>query len=176
MVFYFLITAVTIALAGLMDAIWTRPGQEAGGAVRCAGQAAGSAASGNGRRACGIPSSGGGLFPAGISRRRAFDIVCLAAIFLILAGVSALRLEVGNDYGKYVENFHEIWAGTDQAYVVTEAGFNFVVWLIYTLSGYENYLLVFAVFGAVTAFLFLKALYEHREALPEAFTLLIQRL
>ena len=34
MVFYFLITAVTIALAGLMDAVWTRPGQEAGGAVR----------------------------------------------------------------------------------------------------------------------------------------------
>ena len=158
MVFYFLITAVTIALAGLMDAVWTRSGQEAGGVVRCAGQAAESAASGNGRRARGIPSSGGGLFPAGVSRRRAFDIVCLAAIFLILALVSALRLEVGNDYGKYVENFHEIWAGTDQAYVVTEAGFNFVVWLIYTLSGYENYLLVFAVFGAVTAFVFLKAL------------------
>lgn len=101
----------------------------------------------------------GGRFPDA----RAFDIVCLAAIFLILAGVSALRLEVGNDYGKYVENFHEIWAGTDQAYVVTEAGFNFVVWLIYTLSGYENYLLVFAVFGAVTAFLFLKALYEQSD-------------
>ena len=92
MVFYFLITAVTIALAGLMDAVWTRTGQEAGGVVRCAGQAAESAASGNGRCACGIPSSGGGSFPAGVSRRRAFDIVCLAAIFLILAGVSALRL------------------------------------------------------------------------------------
>ena len=99
MVFYFLITAVTIALAGLMDAVWTRTGQEAGGVVRCAGQAAESAASGNGRCACGIPSSGGGSFPAGVSRRRAFDIVCLTAIFLILALVSALRLEVGNDYG-----------------------------------------------------------------------------
>ena len=80
MVFYFLITAVTIALAGLMDAVWTRTGQEAGSAGLCAGQAAESAASGNGRCACGIPSSGGGLFPAGVSRRRAFDIVCLAAI------------------------------------------------------------------------------------------------
>ena len=171
MVFYFLITAVTIALAGLMDAVWTRPGQEAGSAGLCAGQAAESAASGNGRCACGIPSSGGGSFPAGVSRRRAFDIVCLAAIFLILAGVSALRLEVGNDYGKYVENFHEIWAGTDQAYVVTEAGFNFVVWLIYTLSGYENYLLVFAVFGAVTAFLFLKALYEQSDCFWQSFAM-----
>lgn len=125
---------------------------------------------GMGRRACGIPSSGG-LFPAGVSRRRAFDIVCLTAIFLILALVSALRLEVGNDYGKYVENFHEIWAGTDQAYVVTEAGFNFVVWLIYTISGYENYLLVFAVFGAVTAFLFLKALYEQSDCFWQSFAM-----
>lgn len=171
MVFYFLITAVTIALAGLMDAVWMRPGQEAGSAGPCAGQAAGSAASRNGRRVCGIPSSGGGLFSAGVSRCRAFDIVCLAAIFLILAGVSALRLEVGNDYGKYVENFHEIWAGTDQAYVVTEAGFKFVVWLIYTISGYENYLLVFAVFGAVTAFLFLKALYEQSDCFWQSFAM-----
>lgn len=54
-----------------------------------------------------------GSFPAGVSRRRAFDIVCLAAIFLILALVSALRLEVGNDYGKYVENFHEL-GGNDR--------------------------------------------------------------
>ena len=67
MVFYFLITAVTIALAGLMDAVWMRPGQEAGSAGLCAGQAAESAASGNGRRARGIPSSGGGLFSAGLS-------------------------------------------------------------------------------------------------------------
>ena len=171
MVFYFLITAVTIALAGLMDAVWMRPGQEAGSAGLCAGQAAESAASGNGRHACGISSSGGGLFSAGVSRRRAFDIVCLTAIFLILALVSALRLEVGNDYGKYVENFHEIWAGTDQAYVVTEAGFNFVVWLIYTISGYENYLLVFAVFGAVTAFLFLKALYGQSDCFWQSFAM-----
>ena len=97
--------------------------------------------------------------------------MCLTAIFLILALVSALRLEVGNDYGKYVENFHEIWAGTDQAYVVTEAGFNFVVWLIYTISGYENYLLVFAVFGAVTAFLFLKALYEQSDCFWQSFAM-----
>ena len=65
MVFYFLITAVTIALAGLMDAVWTRTGQEAGSAGLCAGQAAESAASGNGRHACGISSSGGGTSSAG---------------------------------------------------------------------------------------------------------------
>lgn len=95
-----------------------------------------------------------------VTRQQAFNYVCLAGIFLILAGVAALRVEVGNDYGKYVDNFHEIYAGTDAAYVVTEAGFNFVVKAVYTLSGFENYLLVFALFGAATAFLFLKAMYE----------------
>lgn len=54
MVFYFLITAVTIALAGVMDAVWTRTGQEAGSAGLCAGQAAESVASGNGRHACAL--------------------------------------------------------------------------------------------------------------------------
>lgn len=95
-----------------------------------------------------------------LTRQQAFNFLCLTAIFLVLAGVSALRLEVGNDYGKYVDIFHEIHGGTDEAYVVTEAGFNFVVDAVYTLSGFENYLLVFAVFGAATAFVFLKAMYD----------------
>ena len=95
-----------------------------------------------------------------VSRRKAFNFVCLTGLFFVLTGVSALRLEVGNDYGKYVDIFHEIHVGTDSAYVVTEAGFNFVVDAIYTLSGFENYLLVFAVFGAATVFVFLKAMYD----------------
>ena len=61
-----------------------------------------------------------------LSRRRMLDYMCLSALFIILAGLAGLRIEVGNDYGKYVENFHEIWAGTDSAYVVTEIGFNIV--------------------------------------------------
>lgn len=95
-----------------------------------------------------------------VTRQQAFNYVCLAGMFVILAGTAALRVEVGNDYGKYVDTFHEIYAGTDEAYVVTEAGFNFVVKAVYTLSGFENYLLVFALFGAATVFLFLKAMYD----------------
>lgn len=95
----------------------------------------------------------------GLTRRRAFDYVCLTGIFLTLTAVSALRIDVGNDYGKYIDIFHEIYAGTDSAYVVTEPGFNFVVKAVYVLSGYENYLLVFALFGAATVFVFLKAMY-----------------
>ena len=106
-----------------------------------------------------------------MSRRRAFDLVCLAALFLILTGLAALRVDVGNDYGKYVETFHEIYAGTDQAYVVTEPGFNFAVKAIYTLCGGENYLLVFALFGAATAFVFLKAMYDQSAWFAGSFAL-----
>lgn len=98
-----------------------------------------------------------------LTRRQAFDRVCLAGLFLLLTAVAALRVEVGNDYGKYVDIFHEICAGTDAAYVVTEPGFNLVVKALYALSGYENYLLVFAVFGAATVFFFLRALYDLSE-------------
>ena len=143
MVFYSLIAAMTVALASLVS---------------------------SGRPARAGWSGGPGTCGA-LTRRRAFDHLCLAGIFLTLALVSALRVEVGNDYGKYVDIFHEIWAGTDAAYVVTEPGFNFVVRAVYALSGYENYLLVFALFGTATAFLFLKAMYGQSERFVLSFFL-----
>ena len=103
--------------------------------------------------------AGAGCF-AGQNRQQALSFTAVCILFVLLTGLASLRVEVGNDYGKYVDIFHEIYAGTDAAYVVTEPGFNFVVDAIYTLSGFENYLLVFAVFGAATAFVFLKAMYE----------------
>ncbi len=98
-----------------------------------------------------------------MTRQRAFHLVCVTGIFLTLSAVAALRVGVGNDYGKYVDIFHEISAGTDAAYVVTEPGFNLVVKAVYALSGYENYLLVFALFGTATVFLFLRAMYDLSE-------------
>ncbi|MDO4294020.1 MAG: EpsG family protein [Eubacteriales bacterium] len=139
MALYFLVTALTLGLAGRIES-----------------------------RSRLLREGMGGLPP---TRRRAFNAVLLTAVFGILAGLAALRLEVGNDYGKYVESFHEIWAGTDQAYVVTEAGFNGIVRLLYSLSGYENYLLVFALFGAATTFLFLKAMYEESESFAGSFAM-----
>ena len=103
--------------------------------------------------------AGAGCF-AGQNRQQALSFTAVCILFVLLTALASLRVEVGNDYGKYVDIFHEIYAGTDAAYVVTEPGFNFVVDAIYTLSGFENYLLVFAVFGAATAFVFLKAMYE----------------
>ncbi|MBO5504682.1 MAG: EpsG family protein, partial [Lachnospiraceae bacterium] len=79
----------------------------------------------------------------------------MAAIFMILAVPAVLRQNVGNDYMRYVAFFH--LANID-AYVPTEPGFNLLVKLIYGLCGYENSLLVFAVFSVLTITFFLIAI------------------
>ena len=91
--------------------------------------------------------------PNVMSRQQLLNKIYMAAIFSILFLLAALRLEVGNDYGTYVVTCHEIF---QNGYVVTEPGYNFVVRLLYTLSGKEDYLLMFAFFAFVTTFLFLK--------------------
>lgn len=102
------------------------------------------------------------------TRRQGLNTLSLLAIFTILFLLAALRLEVGNDYGTYVDTIHEIYVG---GYVVTESLFNAVVKVLCELSGGENYLLVFAVFAFVTIWIFLKALYEQTDDFPLAFFL-----
>ena len=89
--------------------------------------------------------------PYRITRQQMCNRICLLAIFLILFALSACRLNVGNDYAKYVEFMHLV---NCDSYVPTEIGFNLLVKFIYWLSGYENYLLVFAVYAFVTVLLF----------------------
>ena len=93
----------------------------------------------------------------GTTRRQALGRVCLIAVFTILFLLAALRVEVGNDYKNYAVTCHEIWV---DGYVVTEPGFNILVKFLYMLAGWENYLLVFAVFAFVTIGIFLKTFYE----------------
>ena len=102
------------------------------------------------------------------TRRQGLNSLSLLAVFTILFLLSALRMEVGNDYETYVDTIHEIYVG---GYVVTEPLFNAVVKTICELSGGENYLLVFAVFAFATIAIFLKALYEQAEDFPLAFFL-----
>lgn len=89
----------------------------------------------------------------GPSRQHVINAVAVATIFTILTALAALRLEVGNDYGTYVVTCHEIFV---KGYVVTEPGYNLVVRMLYTLSGKEDYLLMFGVFGAAIVAVFLK--------------------
>lgn len=84
--------------------------------------------------------------------------VSLIAIFTILFLLSALRMEVGNDYKNYAITCHEIWVN---GHVVTEAGFNLLVKGIYRLFGGENYIAVFAFFAFSTLYIFLKVFRQY---------------
>ncbi len=106
--------------------------------------------------------------PYRTTRQQMCNRVCLFAVFLILFALSACRLNVGNDYAKYVEFMHLV---NCDAYVPTEAGFNLLVKIIYGLSGFENYLLVFAVYAFVTIGIFLLGMYEQSEDFPLTFFL-----
>lgn len=106
--------------------------------------------------------------PNEITRQQLLNKIYLAAIFSILFLLAALRLEVGNDYGSYVVTCHEIF---QNGYVVTEPGYNFIVKILYTLSGKEDYLLMFAVFAFATSFIFLKSFYEQSENFAMTFFL-----
>lgn len=104
----------------------------------------------------------------GISRQHVLNIISMVSIFIMLFAVSALRLNVGNDYAKYTNFMHLIYSN---AYVPTEIGFNILVWVIYFLSGYENYLLVFAIFAFITILLFLYAMNELSESFRWSFVM-----
>lgn len=89
-------------------------------------------------------------------------------IFLVLFLLSALRFGIGNDYWQYTQTAHEVYVG---GYVVTEVGFNWLVKLLYMLSGGEYYELVFAVFAFATLFFFLKAFARQSVSFSQSFFL-----
>ena len=93
----------------------------------------------------------------GMTRRQLLNVISCLVIFTLLFLVSALRLNVGNDYLKYVEFMHLVYS---RAYVPTEVGFNALSYVIYYLCGFENYLLVFAVFSFATVAFFMKGMYD----------------
>ena len=102
------------------------------------------------------------------TRQQMCNRVCLMGIFLILFALSAARINVGNDYAKYVEFMHLV---NCDSYVPTEIGFNLVVKILYGISGFENFLLVFAFYAFVTVFFFLLAMYEGSDDFPPTFFL-----
>jgi hypothetical protein len=91
----------------------------------------------------------------GISRQQLRNGTAYFAIFCLLAGVSACRIAVGNDYWVYRFNFELI---AQNRHVSSEIGFNAIVWLMQDLFGYGKYLPIFALFSLLTVFFFMKAL------------------
>lgn len=88
-------------------------------------------------------------------RRQARNHIAVFAVFCLMAGVSACRIAVGNDYWVYRDNFKLIAQGR---YVSYEPGFNLIVKWIQQIFGYDHYLPVFGFFSIVTVFFFVKAL------------------
>lgn len=95
--------------------------------------------------------------PPGYNRTQARNLVAEIAIYCLLAGVSACRIAVGNDYWVYRDNFKLIAQGR---YVSYEFGFNYIVKWMQMLFGYDNYLPIFGLFSIVTVFFFVKALHD----------------
>lgn len=85
---------------------------------------------------------------------------CLFLIALILIIPAILRQETGNDYLRYVEFFH---LASIDAYVPTEAGFNWLAKAVYGLCGYENYLLLFAIYAVMTILVMLTVIRQQAE-------------
>lgn len=85
---------------------------------------------------------------------------CLFLIALILMVPAILRQETGNDYLRYVEFFH---LASIDAYVPTEAGFNWLAKAVYGLCGYENYLLLFAIYAVMTILAMLAVIRQQAE-------------
>ncbi len=105
-----------------------------------------------------------------MTRQQACNIIVLIAIFALLAGVSACRIAVGNDYWVYRYQFNLIMQNRHVSY---EWGFNLVVWVIQSLFGYDNYLPVFGFFSIVTVFFLVKALYDQAEWMAASVFLLM---
>ncbi len=93
----------------------------------------------------------------GCDRQQAANRVVVLAVYCLMAGVSACRIAVGNDYWVYRENFKLISQGRGVSY---ETGFNYVVKWIQQLFGYDEYLPVFGFFSLLTVFFFVKALHD----------------
>lgn len=94
--------------------------------------------------------------------------VLVTGIFLLLFGVLALRVNVGNDYAKYAEFMHLARVG---AYVPTEIGFNLLARVTFFLFGKNSFLVNFAAMAFVTVFCFLAAIDRLAERFFPSFCL-----
>lgn len=104
----------------------------------------------------------GGRLPGempGWDRQRARNGVGAFAVYCLLAGVSACRIAVGNDYWVYTRNFDLI---SQERHVSSEIGFNSIVRLFQLVfdEGKVQYVSIFAFFSLTTVFFFVKALWD----------------
>lgn len=101
------------------------------------------------------------LKTAAVTRQGLLNRALLFMVFMILFSVSALRVGTGNDYWVYRTGFLQINVGdTPVAY---EYGFKAVVLLMQKIFYRDCYKEIFALFALLTAFFFVKALYDYSD-------------
>lgn len=106
----------------------------------------------------------------GLNREQARNRIAVFAVYLLLTGVSACRIAVGNDYWVYRDNFKLI---AQNRHVSSEFGFNYIVKWLQQLFGYDEYLPVFAFFSIITVFFFVKALQDQGRSFAFSLFLLM---
>ncbi len=106
----------------------------------------------------------------GCDNQLARNRIAMFAIYVLLTGVSACRIAVGNDYWVYRDNFKLI---AQERHVSSEFGFNYIVKWIQQLFGYDNYIPVFAFFSIVTVFFFVRSIRDQGENFAFSLFLLL---
>lgn len=94
-----------------------------------------------------------------INCQQARNRVVAFAVYILLTGVSACRIAVGNDYWVYRANFDLI---AQERKVSSEIGFNTIVRFFQWLfdPGKVQYVSIFAFFSVITVFFYVRALWD----------------
>ncbi len=97
-----------------------------------------------------------------ISRQCMLNRVILGTMFFLLFCVLAFRVDVGNDYGEYLDIFNDLHLGN---HVSTEFGFNIVVHIVQFFfgTGVGSARIIFALFAAPTVWFMLRALHDQSD-------------
>lgn len=103
------------------------------------------------------------------SKQQVLNHAMLAGIFLVLFGLSAMRVGIGNDYWTYRNEFLDIYrADTPTSF---ELGFQLFVRLMVRMCGVDNYVPIFAVVAFFTCLFFVKGIYESSDVFVISFFL-----
>ena len=100
------------------------------------------------------------LMLAGVTRQQAWNKGLIIMVFILLFGVSACRIAVGNDYWVYRADFLLI---EQNRHVAFEPGFIFVVKVLQAILNHDQYLPIFAFFAFFTVLFFVRALEDQSE-------------
>ena len=94
------------------------------------------------------------------TRQQAWNKALVLMVFVLLFGVSACRIAVGNDYWVYRADFLLI---EQNRHVAFEPGFIFVVKILQAILNYDQYLPIFAFFAFFTALFFVRGLEQQSD-------------